>query len=239
MGENNIFWAETIYAPGKLILMRMDPNGFALPYRHLDTYCFNYKNFESLQFTSFQAIPGEEDHQGCFVYDPEHFEFEEITAPVKNYAGVMKGYVDTCPQVMHTGKVLTEESFRAAIAVAEDLNKKLHKLELQKKQEEFDHNFELLSNNGIGKSLWLRLRTKSTPISIPSLTWKLMMKATSVASSSRIPRFLFAPALSKFPSTATPLPLPSAKRVPTQKKWPKHSVFDTSQLFPSITNCKK
>ena len=149
MGENNIFWAETIYAPGKLILMRMDPNGFALPYRHLDTYCFNYKNFESLQFTSFQAIPGEEDHQGCFVYDPEHFEFEEITAPVKNYAGVMKGYVDTCPQVMHTGKVLTEESFRAAIAVAEDLNKKLHKLELQKKQEEFDHNFELLSNNGI------------------------------------------------------------------------------------------
>ena len=147
--ENNIFWADTPYAPGRLILMRVNESGVAFPYRQLETYCFNYRNFERLQFTNFQAIPGEEDYQGCFVYDPDHFEYEDITAPVKNYAGVTKGYVDTYPQVNHTGKVLTEESYHAAIAAANVLEQKLRDLAIQDKQAEFDHSFDVLSNNGI------------------------------------------------------------------------------------------
>lgn len=147
--EGEFFWADTPYAPGQLILMRVDHCGIAFPFRKLETYCFSYKNFKRLQFTSFEAIPGEENHEGCFVYDPENFEFEEVTAPVKNYASVTEGYVNTTPLVMHTGKVLTEESYFAALAVANDLNEKLRGLARQDKQKEFDETFQVLCTNGI------------------------------------------------------------------------------------------
>lgn len=149
MGNDTLFWTESERIPGEIVLMEMSSWGIATPYRRMPEYCYNYRNFERLGFTNYMPITGFERSQACTVYDPNQYEFEEITAPVKQNLGVTKGYADYVPARTHTGKVPTQATFKAAQKVAEDLDSKLSMLAIADKQSEFDTAFKALCDNGI------------------------------------------------------------------------------------------
>lgn len=147
MKTTDLFWVED--DSGKFTLMGPDYFGYFSECRNLPIFFNRRLEFNKLGFTSFQPIPGMENDQGSYVYDPKCYEFEEITAPVKYSLGFMLGYSEYYPPKSHTGKVPTAETVKAAQKVADTLYKQFQQLEQQQRYAEFDELFNITCKNDV------------------------------------------------------------------------------------------